>query len=346
MKHLLNKLRQQHHLTKTEWLSLLQNRTPELAEELFAMAQEERCRHFGKGVYIRGLIEFTNYCRNDCYYCGIRKGNAASERYRLTEAQILSCCEQGYQAGIQTFVLQGGEDGFFTTERFVRIIRQIKDRYPNCALTLSIGERPKQDYQAFYDAGADRYLLRHETYNADHYHKLHPDTMSRDHRLSCLQSLREIGFQTGCGMMVGSPFQTLEHLAEDLVFLQNFRPHMIGIGPFLPHHATPFAGYSAGSLDLTLFLLGLVRLMIPNVLLPSTTALSTVHPDGRKLGILAGGNVIMPNISPTKHRGQYALYDNKRCTGSEAVEGLRLLEAELHSIGYHIDLCRGDSPVT
>ena len=340
MKNLILKLEKENNLTKEEWVRLIEGRTPEITEFLFERAREVRHANYGKEVYIRGLIEFTNYCKNDCYYCGIRKSNQCLTRYRLTEEDILSCCENGYELGFRTFVLQGGEDLWFTKERMTELVRKIKGRYPDCAITLSVGEREKDTYEAWFEAGADRFLLRHETANDTHYRYLHPEELSLQHRKDCLWNLRRIGYQVGSGIMVGSPGQTAELLAEDLLFLQELQPHMVGIGPFIPHKDTPFAKETAGTLELTLFMLGLVRL--PKVLMPATTALSTIHPDGRKMGILAGANVVMPNLSPKENRKLYSLYDNKRCMGDEAAEGLAMLRAEMEEIGYQIVSARGD----
>ena len=345
MKHLIDKLEREKALTKTEWITLLNGRTPDLAEYLFAKARDIRHQHYGRDIYIRGLIEFTNYCRNNCYYCGIRRGNEGLKRYRLTEEEILSCCEQGYALGFRTFVLQGGEDLYFTQEKMTHIICSMREKYPDCAITLSIGEREREEYEAYFAAGANRFLLRHETANEAHYRTLHPAELDLNHRKACLRNLKKIGYQVGSGIMVGSPGQTAEHLAEDLLFLKELNPHMIGIGPFIPQKDTPFREEKAGTLELTLFLLGLLRLMLPKVLLPSTTALSTIHPDGRKMGIRAGANVVMPNLSPQENRKLYSLYDNKRSMGDEAAEGLALLKAETESIGYRVVSARGDSLV-
>lgn len=291
---------------------------------------------------MRGLIEFTNYCRNDCYYCGIRKSNCNAERYRLTKEQILECCDVGYELGFRTFVLQGGEDGYYTDKILADIVSSIKAKYPDCAITLSLGEKSYESYKLLYEAGADRYLLRHETANAQHYSKLHPPVMSLKNRKQCLYNLKEIGYQVGCGFMVGSPFQTTECLVDDLMFIKELQPHMVGIGPFIPHKDTPFAGKPAGTLELTLFLLGIIRLMLPYVLLPATTALGTIHPKGRELGILAGANVVMPNLSPKEVRSKYLLYDNKICTGDEAAECRMCLTHRIESIGYKLVVSRGD----
>lgn len=342
-KSFIDKLHKEHTLTKEEWITLIEGRTPRLSEYLLSLAREERHRYYGHDVYVRGLIEFTNYCKNDCLYCGIRKSNGNAHRYRLTEEDILKCCHEGYELGFRTFVLQGGEDGYYTDERITHLIRMIKERYPDCAITLSIGEKSKESYQAYFDAGADRYLLRHETYNHEHYRKLHPANLSPEHRQQCLCDLKDIGYQIGCGFMVGSPYQTAEHLAEDMLFMKELNPHMIGIGPFIPHHDTPFAGEAAGTLELTLYMLGLIRLMIPKVLLPATTALGTIHPKGRELGILAGANVVMPNLSPTEVRKDYLLYDNKICTGDESAQCRHCLEMRMKSVGYQVVTDRGDS---
>ena len=340
----LDKLEQEHRLSKEEWITLIEGRTEAFGEKVFERARHLRHSYYGNKVYIRGLIEFTNYCKNDCYYCGIRKSNCNAQRYRLTQEEILSCCEDGYALGFRTFVLQGGEDPYFDTERMTALIRKIKTAFPDCALTLSIGEKTKETYQAFRQAGADRYLLRHETYNTEHYRKLHPEPLSAAERQGCLYALKEAGYQVGSGIMVGSPYQTAEHIAEDLLFLQELQPEMAGIGPFIPHKDTKFANETAGTLELTLYLLGLLRIMLPKVLLPATTALSTIHPDGRKMGILAGANVVMPNLSPKERRKQYSLYDNKRCMGDEAAEGLALLKREMQEIGYEVVTDRGDFP--
>jgi len=312
----------------------------------FAMkrANAKRKEQFGDEIFIRGLVEFTNYCRNDCLYCGIRRSNQQVERYRLTAEQIMECLEQGYSAEIRTLVLQGGEDTYFNDARVCALVSEIKSRHPDIAVTLSIGERPYESYMLFREAGADRYLLRHETATEWHYAKLHPSSQTLASRMECLRNLKALGFQVGCGMMVGSPFQTAACLAQDLAFIQDFRPHMVGIGPFIPHKATPFANESAGTVEQTLLMLSLVRLMHPKVLLPSTTALATLHPGGRLKGIMAGANVVMPNLSPLSVRGNYTLYDNKANTGLEAVEGLAALSRELDTIGCTISKGRGDAP--
>lgn len=311
-------------------------------ERLRAAARECADKVYGKAVYIRGLIEFTNYCRNDCLYCGIRRSNQNADRYRLTNEQIMNCCEQGYGLGFRTFVLQGGEDAYFTDERVCGIVSEIKSVYPDCAVTLSIGEKSRGSYQAFFEAGADRYLLRHETADEEHYGRLHPPELSCADRKRCLRDLKEIGYQVGCGFMVGSPFQTLENIYEDLIFIKELEPHMVGIGPFIPQKDTPFGNMAAGTLDMTLRLLSIIRLMNPKVLLPATTALGTIDPKGRELGIMSGANVVMPNLSPVAVRGKYALYDNKICTGDEAAECKSCLSRRMEGIGYGVVADRGD----
>ena len=339
---LIDRLEQTRTLTRSEWTQLIENRTPALADYLFRRAREIRIRYYGKEIYIRGLIEFTNYCRNDCYYCGIRKSNRSAVRYRLTKDQILSCCETGYRLGFRTFVLQGGEDPYFNDERIVRIVGKIRKEFPDCAITLSIGEKERASYQLFKKAGADRYLLRHETANEAHYRKLHPKELSLAHRIQCLEDLKSLGYQTGAGIMVGSPGQTTETLMDDLEFLEKLQPEMVGIGPFIPHHDTPFREKKQGELELTLYLLSLVRLLLPNVLLPATTALGTIDPRGRERGVLAGANVVMPNLSPENVREKYLLYDNKIHTGKEAAECLDALRASMGEIGYEVVVDRGD----
>lgn len=342
MINLIDKLSTTHTLSYDEMYQLIEHRNEELANYLFEKARQVRILYYGHDVYMRGLIEFTNYCRNDCYYCGIRKSNCNAERYRLTKEQILECCDVGYELGFRTFVLQGGEDGYYTDKILADIVSSIKAKYPDCAITLSLGEKSYESYKLLYEAGADRYLLRHETANAQHYSKLHPPVMSLKNRKQCLYNLKEIGYQVGCGFMVGSPFQTTECLVDDLMFIKELQPHMVGIGPFTPHKDPLFAGNPAGTLELTLFLLGIIRLMLPYVLLPATTALGTIHPKGRELGILAGANVVMPNLSPKEVRSKYLLYDNKICTGDEAAECRMCLTHRIESIGYKLVVSRGD----
>ena len=340
---LVDKLEAQNRLNREEWIQLIEGRTPKLAQYIFEKARKIRQAYYGTDVYIRGLIEFTNYCKNDCYYCGIRRSNSRAHRYRLSEEQILRCCHQGYTLGFRTFVLQGGEDGYFTDERMVSLVKEIRKNHPDCAITLSIGERSYDSYLALFEAGADRYLLRHETWDEEHYRLLHPPALSAKHRQQCLWDLKKIGYQVGTGYMVGSPFQTAENLADDMLFLEELIPQMVGIGPFIPHHDTPFKDQAAGTLELTLYMLGLIRLMLPKVLLPATTALGTIDEKGRELGILAGANVVMPNLSPENVRKDYLLYDNKICTGSEAAECRMDLENRMHAIGYQVVCHRGDS---
>jgi len=317
--------------------------TAEYDGALFERADEVRRQYYGTDVYIRGLIELTNYCRNDCYYCGIRRSNRHAKRYRLTKEEILSCCEAGYSLGYRTFVLQGGEDGYYTDERMCGIVSEIRRRYADCAITLSLGERSFESYQRLYDSGADRYLLRHETANEQHYRSLHPQEMSLWNRKQCLWNLKEIGYQVGSGFMVGSPGQTTENLIEDLRFLQELQPAMIGIGPFIPHKDTPFGRKTQGSLASTLRLVAVLRLMFPRALIPATTALGTIHPQGRELGLKAGANVVMPNLSPADVRTLYELYNNKLCTGEEAAECRGYLEKRVHTAGYRIVTGRGDA---
>jgi len=313
-----------------------------LHDALLAAARATALEQFGNKIYIRGLIEFTNYCKNDCYYCGIRCSNNKANRYRLNKDQILSCCANGYELGFRTFVLQGGEDPFFSDEMLIDIILAIKKNHPDCALTLSIGERSLESYEALFTAGADRYLLRHETANPTHYSLLHPETLSLANRLHCLKNLKEIGYQVGTGFMVGSPFQTTDNLVEDLLLINKFKPQMIGIGPFIPHHDTPFRNKNSGTLQQTLRLIAMLRLMLPKALIPATTALGTIDPCGREQGILAGANVVMPNLSPVMVRSKYSLYDNKICTGEEAAECINCLRTRLQKIGYEIVIDRGD----
>lgn len=342
MKQWIDKLRKERTLRQEEFRQLLTGCDAETLRTINRQAREVSLLHFGNKIYIRGLIEVSNCCRNNCYYCGIRKGNPAIERYRLTEESILDCCKQGYDLGFRTFVLQGGEDPALTDDRIEKTVSAIRQNYPDCAITLSLGEKPRDVYERFFRAGANRYLLRHETYNEQHYGQLHPAEMSGKRRLQCLQDLKDIGYQTGTGIMVGSPGQTVEHIIEDIRFIERLRPEMIGIGPFLPHHDTPFAGYPGGTVEQTLLLLSIFRLMHPSALIPATTALATLAPDGRERGILAGANVVMPNLSPREERKKYELYNDKASLGAESAEGLAVLQKQLNAIGYEISTERGD----
>ncbi len=331
---LIEKLEKEQGLTLAEYEYLIENRTEKYADILAEKAVKKRKEIYGTDVYIRGLIEVSNYCKNNCYYCGIRRENKNCERYRMSKEQILSCCKIGYPLGFRTFVLQGGEDAFFDDDFVCDVVRSIKKEYPDCAVTLSLGERSFESYKRLYDAGADRYLLRHETAQKEHYRMLHPPEMSYENRMDCLKNLKKIGFQTGCGFMVGSPYQTNKNIAADLKFIEEFKPEMCGIGPFVPHKASPFKHCSAGSTELTLYLLSIIRLICPDILLPATTALGTVDSFGREKGILAGANVVMPNLSPEYAKSKYQLYDNKLSSGAEAAENKKILEKSLESIGY------------
>ena len=342
MKTIVDKLCHEHSLTAEEYRSLLLCKDTVTNGYLQEKAQQTTIARFGNAVYIRGLIEISNRCRNNCLYCGIRKSNTMVSRYSLSRETILSCCREGYALGFRTFVLQGGEDLSQTDDWITDTVSTIKHEFPDCAITLSLGEKSLATYQRFFEAGATRYLLRHETFNEAHYRELHPSEMNRDHRLLCLEWLKIIGYQTGTGIMVGSPGQTIGHLVEDIQFIERFQPEMIGIGPFIPHADTPFGNEPAGSIEMTLKLISIFRLMHPSALIPSTTALATLSPDGRERGILAGANVVMPNLSPSSVRKQYALYDNKASFGSESAEGLKLLEEQLNGIGYKISYLRGD----
>ena len=339
---LMEKLIEEHGLTSEEYEYLIANRSPQAAEYLASEADRVRREIYGDAVYIRGLIEISNICKNDCFYCGIRKSNAECDRYRLTKEEILECCKEGYDLGFRTFVLQGGEDAFFTDEWLEELISDIKALHPDCAVTLSLGERSKESYKRLYEAGADRYLLRHETADELHYGRLHPKELTWKNRMRCLQDLKDIGYQVGCGFMVGSPYQTSAHLAKDLKFIEEFVPDMCGIGPFIPHKSTPFAEKEAGSVDLTCYLLSVIRLMKPNILLPATTALGSLAEDGREKGILAGANVVMPNLSPASVRAKYMLYNNKVSEGAESAQSKKMLEERMASIGYRVVTDKGD----
>ena len=342
MNKLIDQLEKEQTLSASELLTLLNNITPETSAYLFAKSDAIRRKYYSNKVYTRGLIEFTNYCKNDCFYCGIRKSNLKASRYRLSSEDILSCCANGYELGFRTFVLQGGEDMYYTDDMLIDLVHQIRENYPDCAITLSVGERSRDSYEKLFAAGANRYLLRHETATDSHYRLLHPDSLSLANRIQCLYHLKDIGYQVGTGFMVGSPYQTKENLVSDLLFIKEFEPAMIGIGPFVPHQDTQFRDEPHGGLELTLFLIGLLRLMNPTALIPATTALGTIDPMGRELGIKAGANVVMPNLSPVKVRKKYSLYDNKIFTGEEAAECRLCLNRRMESIGYEIVVDRGD----
>jgi len=342
MQALIQKLERELPLTEVEFAALLRSRTPELETILREKADRVRRAHYGNAVFARGLIEFTNFCKNNCYYCGIRAANPHVCRFRLTPEEILSCCQEGYALGFRTFVLQGGEDPAWTPEKIEQLVRRVKEQFPDCAVTLSVGEQPREVYAAWKAAGADRYLLRHETADFDHYRSLHPEAMSPENRQRCLWDLKELGYQVGCGIMVGSPGQTPEHLAKDLVFMQKLQPHMVGIGPFIPQKDTPFGREPAGTAEDTVFLLSIIRLLLPQVLLPATTALATLHPHGRELGVLAGANVCMPNLSPAHARENYTLYDNKLHAGTESAQALALLKEQMAAICFEVVCSRGD----
>lgn len=339
---LINKLEKNHSLSLEEYEYLLTNRNEEYAKILAEKATDIRKKIYGNDVYIRGLIEISNVCKNDCLYCGIHRGNKNCERYRLTDDEILSCCDEGYLLGFRTFVMQGGEDPYFDDDKICSLVSKIKRRYPDCAVTLSLGEKSFDSYKKLYDSGADRYLLRHETADGEHYGKLHPKELSFENRIECLQNLKKIGFQTGCGFMVGSPYQTVKNIAKDLKFIEEFKPEMCGIGPFIPHKDTCFKDEKAGTVELTCYLLSIVRLISPNILLPSTTALGSIDPTGREKGILSGANVVMPNLSPYDVRNKYELYNNKIYGGAEAASNLNELKKRMEKIGYRIVTARGD----
>jgi len=343
-KELIDTLKEQHSLSLSDYQYLVEHESREAREYIAPKARAAADAVYGKDIFVRGLVEFSNYCRNNCLYCGIRAGNEKCDRYRLAPEEILECCEDGYLLGYRTFVLQSGEDPFYTDEMICSLIRDIKNRFPDCAITLSIGEKSKETYKRYHDAGADRFLLRHETASEEHYRKLHPAGMSFSHRMQCLQDLRETGFAVGAGMMLGSPWQTSLTLARDLKFLETFRPEMCGMGPFIPHSDTPLRDYPAGTLETTLYFLSIVRLILPSVLLPATTALGTIHPLGREMGVQAGANVVMPNLSPQSVRKKYMLYDNKICTGDESAQCRDCLETRMKSIGCEVVTDRGDAP--
>lgn len=336
------KLIKNHSLSLSEYEELISGYGEEIKEYLRENAVKVRKSVYGNEVFVRGLIEISNICKNNCLYCGIRGGNGNCERYRLTPEEIMTSCIEGYDLGFRTFVMQGGEDGFYTDEMLCNLIMQIKEKFPDCAVTLSLGERSRESYQRLFDAGADRYLLRHETADKELYEKLHPKEMSFENRMECLENLKKIGYQVGCGFMVGALYQTIKHIAKDLKFIEDFKPDMCGIGPFIPHKDTVFKNEKPGDADFTCYLLSIIRLIHPNILLPATTALGTVKDDGRERGILSGANVVMPNLSPMAVREKYELYDNKLSSGAESAEQKAELEKRMKAIGYEVVTDRGD----
>ena len=342
MQHLVDTLKKSRTLSREEFEALLTTGDKETEDYLFSHARDTATENFGKEVYLRGLIEFSNYCKQNCLYCGLRRDNRELERYRLSEEEILECCKEGHGLGFRTFVLQSGEDDYYTKEKMAGIIHAIRGEYPDCAITISVGEKDEDTYRAYYRAGANRFLLRHETISPEHYRKLHPPGMEIETRTECLHLLKKVGFQTGSGIMVGSPFQTIDNIIDDLYFLAELQPEMIGIGPYLPSRDTPFRDQKAGSLELTVRLIAVFRLMHPDALIPATTALATIHPTGREKGILAGANVVMPNLSPLRVRKKYQPYDEKASTGVEAVQGREQLRQRLEKIGYTLSDQRGD----
>ena len=339
---IINHLADGGTLSRDEWMILLSSLDYGEREYLRVKAQEVAVSHYGKGIFVRALLEISSYCKNNCYYCGIRASNRDAQRYRLSKEEILECCKEADALGFNTFVLQGGEDPVQNDAWVVDVVKAIRAAYPEKAITLSVGERSAEAYAAFKEAGANRFLLRHETRNDEHYSQLHPSMMSSENRRQCLMTLKRLGFQTGSGMMIGSPGQTDEHLYEDIRFLEELQPQMIGIGPFLPATNTPFENHSPGSADKTILMLSLLRLRFPNVLLPATTALATLCSNGMERAILAGANVVMPNVSPVEQRKKYSIYDNKKSTGAESAQQMQQLENRLNAIGYHIDYSRGD----
>lgn len=339
---LIKKLNMERALSEAEWVQIFDTFDEEDLKFAMDTARDIAIERFGRKIFFRGIVEFTNICKSDCYYCGIRAGNSCVTRYRMSEDDILACCEDGYRHGFRTFVLQGGEDPYYTKDKMCCIVRSITERFPDCAVTMSIGELNKEYYQALYDAGARRFLLRHETADASHFAMLHPANQTLESRMRCLKDLKETGFQTGCGIMIGSPGQTSRHLAEDMMFMADFQPEMVGLGPFIPHSETPFRDEPAGSVERTLMVIALTRIMLPDALIPSTTALGTAEAEGRQKGVLAGCNVVMPNLSPLEFRKKYMLYDGKVGTDMSAEAGISTLRAQMEEIGYEVIVARGD----
>ena len=333
-------------LTRLDWIELIEGfdakNIPDMTAWPFAAARAACDAVYGRDVFLRGLIEFSSHCGMDCLYCGLRRSNGNARRYRLTKEDILACCSKGAQLGFKSFVLQGGEDTFFTDKVLCGIVSAITERHPDCSVTLSAGERGLTSYKQLRAAGARRYLLRHESASPSHFARLHPVRQTLARRKRALYALKEAGFHVGAGFMVGTPGQTASDLAEDMLFLKEFRPHMVGIGPFMPHTDTPLAHAAAGGTGQTLLMVALTRLLLPQAMIPATTALASAHANGRICGLDAGANVVMPNISPMETRAAYRIYDGKKSFGTETAEGLAALQSELVAHGYRASLTRGD----
>lgn len=321
-------------MKKKEILEFLLERD---SEPLFSLAQEKTQAVFGRRVFLRGIIEFSNYCQRDCLYCGLRQSNYSLARYRMRKEEIILLSQELIRKGIRTIVLQSGDDFFYSWRDIVRIIEGIKSILPTVALTLSLGERPFSDYREFRQAGADRYLLKHETHNWRLYRFFHPSQTLKQ-RIKTLDYLRQLGFQVGCGNIVGLPYQSREDLADDILFMQEFQPDMVGIGPFLPANNTPLAEFSPGSGELTFKVLALVRLCLPFVYLPATTALESLMPGvGQRQALEIAANVIMPSFTPLEYERLYSIYNNK------AKISLEKAEATVISAGKVISWHRADS---
>ncbi|MGL5122975.1 MAG: [FeFe] hydrogenase H-cluster radical SAM maturase HydE [Fusobacteriaceae bacterium] len=344
MREIIDKLYKENNLSDEELLTLLNNLDEDNKKYLFEKSYMTRAKFYGNTVFLRGLIEISNYCKKDCMYCGIRNSNKKSKRYRLSEEELINCCIKGYDLGYRTFVIQGGEDSYFTDEILCRVIKRIKNSYNDCAITLSLGERSKESYKKLYEAGADRYLLRHETATKKIYESVHPN-MSFENRRKCLRDLKEIGFQTGAGFLVGLPNQTNEDFIKDLRFIKELEPEMVGIGPFIPQKDTPMGHLDSGDVKKVIIMLSIVRLLLPEVLLPATTALGTLDPTGREKGFKVGANVIMPNLSPFENRDKYSLYDGKKFVQDEAAEELKNIIKKIDSTGFKAVMTRGDNVI-
>ncbi len=339
---LIDELSERGSLLREQYLFILKNITKDEIGYLFDKGYQKKQNTYGNKVYLRGLIEISNYCKMGCKYCGINYKQDEIERYRLTIEEILACCEEGYNLGYRTFVIQSGEDAYYTDDRLKSLLQSIKTKFDDVRITLSLGERSRDSFQKLYDYGADRYLLRHETASRKLYEHLHPSFMSFDNRRMCLDDLKDIGYQVGGGFMVGSPTQTNEDLVEDLIYLKELDPHMVGIGPYLCHSDTELAGNASGTLDETLVMVSMVRLILPKALLPATTALGSLHPIGREKALKVGANVMMPNISPTNNRSKYEIYQNKICTADTSDKCRNCIEARIVGVGHEIDLGVGD----
>ena len=328
MNTIIQKAKETHELSRDEIIALLKDDS--INEELFKAADEVRKKYLGDEVHLRGLIEFTNICKRNCMYCGLRRDNKSLNRYRLSHEEIIDFAKKAVSYGYKTLVLQGGEDDYYTVERLVPIVKDLKAL--GVALTLSIGERPFEEYEALKKAGADRFLLRIETTDKELYEKLDPG-MSHENRIQCLKNLRKLGYEVGSGCLVGLPGQKIESLADDILFFKELDVDMNGIGPFIPNEDTPLKDAEGGQFELALKVMAIVRLLLPDINIPATTAMETLNKQGRVIALQCGANVVMPNVTEGEYRKLYALYPGKICTGDTPAHCRGCISGKIRGIG-------------